>query len=125
MTEPRKRRLWPWAIAGFAAIGLIAYVAAVVGLRRSEVAALALDTARETPELVERLGEPIRMGWSSQGQFVWNAGAAGTAHLSIPISGPKESGVLRIVGVKESGRWRLTSLQYYGRWDSRGLDLLH
>jgi hypothetical protein len=120
-----RRRRWPSAIAAFSLLGSIGFVAAMNGFRHSDVAVLALEHARATPEVVERLGEPIRMGWSIQGQISTFGGGNGEAKLSIPISGPNGSGVLRLIGVKERGEWRLTSLHFYGAWTSDGLDLLN
>jgi hypothetical protein len=88
--------------------GCVAYV--FQELRSSEAAREALRQVQKSVPAREALGEPIRMGWIVSG--VWRSvGSAGTAHLSIPVSGPKGAGNVKAEGAWDGREWRFGRLE--------------
>ena len=74
-----------------------------------------VNLARHNATVVAELGEPIEPGWAATGSVNVN-GSSGDADLTIPLSGPKNSGTLYVVA--QSAR---TSGSSSGpRWKSRG-----
>lgn len=60
----------------------------------------------------EALGTPIEPGFMPSGSFNFNNGT-GTVDFSIPVSGPKGKGTIRVVGNKSSGSapWEYSTWQ--------------
>ncbi|MBN1438100.1 MAG: cytochrome c oxidase assembly factor 1 family protein [Anaerolineales bacterium] len=79
----------------------------VFGLMKSHPAYQeGLALVQENTRAQELLGEPIEAGWFVSGE-VSETGATGTAELSVPVSGPKGSGVVYITARKRAGEWVL------------------
>jgi TonB family protein len=105
-------RNWKWMLpVGClgAIIGVVLLVggiifAAMSAVRSSEVYQGALKIAQAHPAVVERLGEPVKDGWLVQGNINYQGGS-GNANFDIPVSGPKNSGTLRVSAVKPDGSW--------------------
>ena len=78
-------------------------------------------TARD-PQVRQLMGEPIRAAWFTAGHL--NSGAiTGTADFTIPISGPRGKGRIRVVALKDYF-WKLTCLQVYIDGQPQPIDLL-
>lgn len=110
-------RNWKWMLP-VGCLGVILAVIAVVGgivlvtmsaIKSSDVYKGALERARSNPEAVAALGEPIKDGWLVQGNVNFS-GQSGTANLQIPVSGPKNSGMVRARAVYEGGAWMYEQL---------------
>jgi hypothetical protein len=121
MTQPEaseRRRSWGKIVAlgcgGLAVIGVLVVVGILVvvigAVKRSDVYRQAMQQAQESPAAVAALGEPIEAGWWVSGS-VQTSGAAGTARLSIPVSGPQGEGKLMGEAVKTAGTWGFTQLR--------------
>ena len=110
-------RNWKWMLpvgclglilAGVALVGGIVFVA-MSAIKSSEVYQGALKIAQTHPAAVERLGEPVKDGWFVNGNI--NVGASGgNANFEVPVSGPKNSGTLRVSAVNPGGAWMYQKL---------------
>jgi len=69
----------------------------------------ALAAARQDPEAVAALGQPLEEGWFVSGNFEEN-GASGQASFSIPVSGPKGSGTVYVEARKSAGQWNYSTM---------------
>ncbi|MBV8856461.1 MAG: TonB family protein [Acidobacteria bacterium] len=105
-------RNWKWMLpvgclglilAGVALIGGIVFVA-MSAIKSSEVYQGALKVAQTHPAAVERLGQPIKDGWLVNGNVNFENGS-GNANFEVPVSGPKNSGTLRVSAVNTGGAW--------------------
>jgi hypothetical protein len=81
-----------------------------------------LQLVRSSPQAVEVLGHPIEAG--KVDGWVRISGETGDAELSVPVSGPRGSGVLELVARKRSERWSFerATLDVFAR--DRRLDLM-
>lgn len=64
--------------------------------------------ARQNPEVVAELGEPIEAGWLASGSINITT-ASGDAHVAVSLSGSKQKGTLYVVAQKQAGQWVFTS----------------
>jgi len=78
--------------------------------RQSYPYQFAVERAKESPEVAERIGEPIKFGWIIAGQLNY-AGSNGDASFQIPISGPKGRGTIEVAAKKRAGRWQFQTLE--------------
>jgi len=101
-------------------IGLISFISAT--FRHSDAFKQAMTRASKNLEVREQMGEPIRAGWIVVGDLKLN-GSTGYANFSIPISGPKGKGRIRVIANK-NGVWRFSYLQVYIDGQERSIDLL-
>jgi TonB family protein len=110
-------RNWKWMLpvgclglilAGVALIGGIVFVA-MSAMKSSEVYQGALKVVQTHPAAAERLGQPIKDGWFVQGNIHFERGN-GTANFVVPVSGPKNSGALRVTAVNPDGAWMYEKL---------------
>lgn len=83
---------------------------------------LALETANQTPQFVERLGKPIGEAWFSEGRTQY--GNPAKAELTIPVTGAKEKGNLQVIAIRENGDWKLTRLTLELARSGEQIDLL-
>lgn len=116
------RRRWKTVVFASLAAALLVVIV-LAGLRNSDAARLAVRTAQSNPRLIQRIGEPITVGWFVGGSLDVTP-ASGTAELAIPLSGPKGDGKLYAYALKTAGIWRLTLLQFGFEKSSDRLDLL-
>ncbi len=77
--------------------------------RSSPVFTEALKAAQADPRVVAELGTPIEAGWLIMGSLE-EQGISGDASLSIPISGPRNSGTLYAAARKGNGVWQFYTL---------------
>lgn len=71
----------------------------------------ALEKARKNPEVVALVGEPVEPGTFITGN-INTSNDSGRADLSIPISGPKGSGTLRVIAEMQLGVWKFKHLEF-------------
>jgi Cytochrome oxidase complex assembly protein 1 len=111
------QRHWRWAIPllcvfclGFFA-GLLALFMSVLfgAMRSSDVYTIAMQRARDSPQVFAAMGTPIEPAWYLTGNLE-TSGTSGNADLKIPISGPKGEGKLVIAAKKTAGQWTYSTL---------------
>lgn len=78
---------------------------------------------QSNPQAIAALGEPIKPGFMVSGSFNFTNGE-GTVDLTIPVSGPKGSGSLRVVGEKKaSGPWTYSTRELQVEGQSEAIPL--
>lgn len=99
------------AFVGCGCLGLIAIGAIFIGvivfgaakmMKASDAYKDTIAVVQSNPAAIEALGEPIEPGFFVSGSVNINNGE-GTADLTIPVSGPKGSGDIRVKAEKPSG----------------------
>ena len=129
--EQFKRIQQYWAVVGAVLfIGGILFITLFVAIfffvtslmKSNDAYRLAMTTARQHPQIVRYLGEPIRSGYFVQGKINVSDGS-GQARLTIPLAGPNGDGKLRVEAFKRLGRWQLQSLVFVGA-DGQRIELL-
>ena len=123
-------RNWKWAIpvgcflpvvvCGGFVFGILALVFGA--LKSSDAYTVALDRAKQNPQVQAALGEPIEAGYFVTGNISVN-NDRGHADLSIPISGPKGTGTIHAVADKIGGEWKYKTLDVTPEGGER-IDLL-
>ena len=121
MDKPEQRswfqRYWIWLVpvgcAGsvfmvFALVALVVF-ADFAGFKSSWPYTEAIKLARENPDVIEELGEPVRAGWLVGGSIDLS-GSSGEAKLAIPIRGPQNSGTIHVMAKKSAGMWQFESV---------------
>ncbi len=93
-----------------------------VSFRNSTVYKEALARAGRSPEIINRIGEPLRPGRVVQGQLNVS-GSTGTANMRIPITGPRGKAAIVLDARKVDGTWVFRSLevQFEGQSDTVNL----
>jgi TonB family protein len=82
---------------------------AMSALKSSEVYQGALKVAQTHPAAVERLGQPVKDGMFVKGNVSFEGGS-GNANFEVPVSGPKNSGTLRVSAINSGGAWMYQKL---------------
>lgn len=111
------QRHWRWAVpllcllcASLLVGAILLFMSALFGMMRSsDVYTIAMQRARDNPQVIEALGAPIEPGWYLTGEMN-TSGASGNANLQIPISGPNGEGDLYVEAKKSAGRWDYRTL---------------
>jgi hypothetical protein len=124
-------RNWKWLLPVGILLSLLMFASFVGGillvvessLQHSDAYVQALARARADPQVVEKIGQPIKAGWMASGS-INVAGPSGDADISIPISGPKGKGTLYVVAKKSAGQWRFETLQVEVTGAAERIDLL-
>ncbi|HYX68348.1 MAG TPA: cytochrome c oxidase assembly factor 1 family protein [Terriglobales bacterium] len=93
------------------------------GIRSSDVYQQALAKANANPEVVVRLGQPIKPGWMVSGS-INVSGPTGDADLAIPVSGPKGKGTIYAVAKKSAGEWTFSRLEVEVEGQPGRIDLM-
>lgn len=107
------------AFVGCGCLGLIALMIAGVAIlffgimgviKKSDAYSDTLALVQSHPEAIAALGEPIEPGFMLMGNISIENGE-GAADLTIPVSGPRGSGTMRVVADKSSGSssWNYTT----------------
>lgn len=125
-------RNWKWAllITGLGLVLLLAAFAAGILLlvetsfQHSGFYNDALDRARANPEVVQKIGQPLRAGWLASGGVNTTGSSSGDANVAIPISGPKGKGTIYLVAKKSAGMWKFETLQVEVAGQGERIDLL-
>ena len=107
-------------LLGVVGFGLIALISGT--FHHTDVYHMAMAQAAANAQVRERIGEPIEPGWFIFGALHLN-GSTGDANFSIPISGPRGKGQIRLVAYK-AGIWRFTFLRVYVEGQTGNIDLL-
>lgn len=110
--QPKKSRSpWVWVGLGcgvmvLGAIAFAAFIAVVVfgAMKSSTPYKDALARAQSDPRVGALLGTPVRPGYFFSGS-INTKNDDGEADLSIPLSGPKGGGILRVKGTRSNGNW--------------------
>jgi hypothetical protein len=105
-----------------AAFGTITIGIISITFRSSDVYKQAIARAAANLQVRDQVGDPMKAGWFIFGDLKYN-GRSGSANFSIPISGPRGKGRIRVVAYKNEV-WRFTYLQVYVDGHSQALDLL-
>ncbi|MGH9774565.1 MAG: cytochrome c oxidase assembly factor Coa1 family protein [Candidatus Acidiferrales bacterium] len=112
------RRNWRWFIPTvIGGLILCAMMFAFVVLwlvssmfRSSYPYQFAVQRARESSEVAERVGSPLHVGWFISGQINLS-GPGGNASLSIPITGARGHGDIIVEAKKSANRWTFETLE--------------
>ena len=88
--------------------GIVYFVFAA--LKHSEATTIAVRTAEGDPGVQEALGTPLVVGTLVSGSNNTNSGS-GSAHLEIPVTGPKGAGTIYTDEVLLGGAWKVTMLE--------------
>lgn len=89
-------------------ICVILYAALIGILKTSFVYEDSLAIVRQDAELEQILGQPIEPGWIISGSAK-ASGMGQSIKLSIPISGPKGGGTIKLKANKQGGVWKYSS----------------
>jgi hypothetical protein len=124
-------RNWKWFVPAGCLSALLLLLAVVGGLlsfafgmmKASDAYKHALAEAQLSPAVVAALGEPLKGGLLVSGTLHVE-GLAGSADLSIPISGPKGAGTLFLKATKSQGNWTFDALEMEVERTRERIDLL-
>ena len=105
-------------VFGGVTIGIV-----TASFRNSEVYKQAMAQASSHPQVRESIGEPLKAGWFVFGELKVGSGT-GSANFSIPVSGPRGHGRIRVIAYRNNDVWRFTLLQVYVQNTSQNIDLL-
>ncbi|MCA9931614.1 MAG: cytochrome c oxidase assembly factor 1 family protein [Anaerolineales bacterium] len=91
-------------------ICVIVVFASIFGLiRSSDVYQTAVTDLHQNEQAIAILGEPIKEGLFAGGS-INTSGSSGSADLSIPVSGPQNSGTLYVTATKSLGVWEINQM---------------
>jgi len=94
---------------------LLVLAALFLFLRDSGFKAAAADPAiyksQTSSRMVALLGTPMQPGWPIRGSLTTSHGS-GTAHLQIPIAGPRGKGTLLEFARQDQKKWHVCSLTF-------------
>ena len=124
--KPRAGRLrahWKLVLVVWVGLSLAGAIAAFMLMTNSETAKVAISTAEASPDLAQRLGQPLKFGWFISGKIEVTP-ASGHAELAIPVSGPKGGGTIYAESHKRAGIWQLEMLVFVNKRSGERLDLL-
>ena len=111
-------RHWKWLVP-VGCLGVLLLLAGFVGatllfvfslVKSSDVYREAIRTVQAHPAARRELGDPIESGWFVSGS-IQTSGPAGSADVSVPVSGPRGAGRLYAVATKSAGRWEFSTLE--------------
>jgi hypothetical protein len=117
------RRNWMWLLAVWLGLALTGAAIGFIALQNSEARQMAIARANASPALAARLGQPLKFGWFSWGEWEVNE-AGGHAELAIAVSGPKGKGTLYLEARKTAGFWHLNTLDFGDGLEADTIDLL-
>lgn len=124
-------RNWKWAVP-VGCLGMILLPAACTGaiflavfglMRGSEPFNEALARAREHPEVVAALGEPVEAGFFVSGS-IDVSGGSGEADFAFTVTGPDGEGTLYVVARMVAGKWEYQTLVLEVESTGERIDLL-
>jgi TPR repeat protein len=105
----KRNRKWMFLLL-FVATPIMVLLIVFAALGTSEASRLALERARLNPDVVQRLGVPLKRGWLTLGK-IKESGSGGRADLEIPVSAPKGKGRLYVLATKSAGVWYFETLK--------------
>ena len=96
-----------YGLAAFAVIGVVAFV--LIVFANLEPFDTIKQEARTNPQIAERTGTPVKVGWFVSGS-VNQHNQSGNADVSVSVSGPLASGTLRMVSTRRNGVWQVRKM---------------
>jgi hypothetical protein len=131
---PRKGwfgRNWKWFVPAVCLFIFILIAGGVGGLfavvegsiKQSGAYTQALAQAQASPQVTDKIGQPVAPGWFVSGNINVN-GDSGDANISFPVSGPKGKGKIYAEAKKSAGQWQFETLQFGADGQTDRLDLL-
>jgi hypothetical protein len=104
--------------------GCVAAVLVTVtgAIRMSDPYREAVAAAMASPEVKAELGEPLEVGFWTNGNIQINNGS-GTANITIPIKGPKKSATIKVDATKDVGAWEYSRLEVATEGGGKPIDL--
>ncbi len=78
-------------------------------MRSNPAVAEAISKVQSDPRAQQALGTPIVPGWTISGS-ISDSTNSGSVNVTIPVSGPKGSGLLYVTAYKQGDRWIITNL---------------
>lgn len=121
-------RNWKWFVPAFIVLGITCFVIGVLSLvqfsfRNSDAYQMALQTARQSPKVVNAIGPSIKPGMFAGGS-IHISGARGWAELSIPVSAERGKGTILIKASKQANHWEPRLLMFENLANGERTDLL-
>jgi hypothetical protein len=120
---------WKIALICLICVGLLAiFIAAIFAIvsysfHHSFVFNEAIARAERNPQVVSRIGTPLKPGWLPMGK-IEVSGSTGRAHLEIPVTGPRGKATMRLDAHKVEGTWQFDTLEIEFEEESRWINLL-
>jgi hypothetical protein len=123
-------RNWFWAVPVGCLVPLLVcggcvsvlFVTIFGAIRSSEPYREAVATALASPEVKAELGEPLEVGFWTNGNIQINNGG-GKADFQIPIKGPKKSGTIYVEATRDGDDWDYTRLELELEGGGKRVDL--
>jgi hypothetical protein len=113
MAKPDRFRILRYCMLTVAAVLLLAAVAdSILGLQmRRRIARGVLARAVKSVQFQKKLGQPVKVGYFVRGRVIGGMDA-GTADLTIPVSGPVGAG--KLIDWSQTGfaGWQVCSLEF-------------
>ncbi|UXN04586.1 MULTISPECIES: cytochrome c oxidase assembly factor Coa1 family protein [unclassified Bartonella] len=109
-------------IGGFVLVICVVIYFVVGAVKKSEPYMLGLQTAQKNSEIIALIGEPIEPGFFVGGNMP-TPNEQGMIDMSIPLSGPKGSGVVLIVGAKQGTEWNYSRMLFRSNETTTVVDL--
>jgi len=108
------QRNWYWVMpVGFlmpvilvVGCGLMLITMSVVSKRFSDVHTMAIQEVQAHPDVITRLGEPVKSGWNINGNIT-RRDDVGDADLEIPVTGPNGEAVIHVKARQYDDEWML------------------
>jgi len=120
----RKVGLGLQAILAIAAFLVVLLIFVEYEIKSSQVYQRSCAEARSSAEVIEIVGQPISVGWFASGEITQSSNGTGQARLTIPLSGPKGKGVIKVEAGRVAGRWRFSILRFISPGGAPKVDLL-
>lgn len=83
----------------------------------------AIARAERNPQVVNRIGTPLKAGWLPTGN-IQVSGDTGTAQMEIPVTGPRGNATIRLDARKASGTWRFSVVEIEFEGETNWISLL-
>ncbi len=91
-------------------------------IRASEPYQEAVAAATASPEVKKELGEPLEVGFWTNGNIQISNGSQ-TAKFTIPIKGPKKSAMIQVDAAKDGDDWEYSLLEVVPEGGGKPIDL--
>jgi Cytochrome oxidase complex assembly protein 1 len=136
LDQPRPQtwwdRNWKWVIGclagclipviGFGGIAALIVVFVMGSIKTAEPYIYGLSRAEKNPQVKAALGDPIQAGIWTNGKVNIN-NDSGSVDITIPVSGPKGSGTIRVVGTRTAKKWEYSTLDFVPNGAGDRIDL--
>ncbi|OUL31516.1 hypothetical protein BV378_02230 [Nostoc sp. RF31YmG] len=125
-------RHWKWIVPLivlsvlmiFASFAVAIFLTVAHMLKSAEPYRHAVALARQEPQVIAALGEPMQEGWLPMGHYN-TAGPSGEAAFDITLRGPRGEGHLYVEARRRAGRWEYPTLSFAPQGNVAGIDLPH